>query len=384
VEERESSLENLVTNEETSFIMRILITGNTGYIGPILAAHLRRVYPEAFLVGVDSGWFAHCLTTTGTLPELALDEQRFADVRSLQVEDFEGVDAVVQLAAVSNDPMGNRFEEVTDAINHRAAVSVAKLAAKAGVRNYVFASSCSVYGYSPDPRARTENDAINPLTAYARSKIATEESLEKAAFGKMVVTCLRFATACGMSPRLRLDLVLNDFVAGALASREITVLSDGTPWRPLIHVKDMARAIEWAIGRKAEPSGRFLKLNVGSDGWNYQVAELANAVGAAIPGTRVSINKDAPPDKRSYKVDFGLYRQLAPDHQPLENLDTAIAGLRDGLEALGFADANFRQSQLMRLKVLEKLLGNGSLNEDLSWANRAPAATGPAGLRSAV
>ncbi|MEO8313443.1 MAG: SDR family oxidoreductase [Pseudomonadota bacterium] len=349
--------------------MRILITGNTGYIGPILAAHLRRVFPDAYLIGVDSGWFAHCLTTTGTLPELMLDEQRFADVRGLQPEDFAGVDAVVQLAAVSNDPMGNRFEAVTDAINHRSAVSVAELAAKAGVRNYVFASSCSVYGYSPDPRARTESDEINPLTAYARSKIATEESLEKASLGKMVVTCLRFATACGMSPRLRLDLVLNDFVAGALASREISVLSDGTPWRPLIHVKDMARAIEWGILRKAEPSGRFLKLNVGGDAWNFQVADLANAVGAAISGTRVSINKDAPPDKRSYRVDFGLFRKLAPDHQPLENLDTAIAGLRDGLQAVGFSDPNYRQSQLMRLKVLEKHLADGALNEDLTWAN---------------
>ncbi|MGQ0501904.1 MAG: NAD-dependent epimerase/dehydratase family protein [Panacagrimonas sp.] len=353
--------------------MRILITGNMGYIGPILGAHLRRVFPGAYLIGVDSGWFAHCLTTNGTLPELALDEQRFGDVRALKAEDFAGVDAVVQLAAVSNDPMGNRFEAVTDAINHRASVRVAEQAAKAGVRNYVFASSCSIYGYAADPRARNETDPVNPLTAYARSKIATEQSLEAAAFPNMVVTCLRFATACGMSPRLRLDLVLNDFVAGAMSSGQITVLSDGTPWRPLIHVKDMSRAIEWAIQRKAEPSGRFLKLNVGSDAWNYQVSDLAQAVGKSIAGTRVSINTDAPPDKRSYKVDFGLYRKLAPDHQPLETLETAVAGLRDGLGALGFADKDFRTSQLMRLKVLERHLDSGNLKEDLSWAANAPA-----------
>lgn len=360
--------------------MRILITGNMGYIGPILAAHLRRVFPGAHLAGVDSGWFAHCLTTRGTLPELVLDQQRFADVRSLETRDFEGVDAVVQLAAVSNDPMGNRFEAVTDAINHRASVQVAERAARAGVRNFVFASSCSIYGYSPDPRARTESDPVNPLTAYARSKIATEQSLEAASLGNMVVTCLRFATACGMSPRLRLDLVLNDFVAGALASGEISVLSDGTPWRPLIHVHDMARAIEWAIQRRAEPSGRYLKLNVGSDAWNYQVAELAQAVGSAIPGTRVSINTDAPPDKRSYRVDFGLYRKLAPAHQPLETLESAVAGLRDGLTAVGFADRDFRQSQLMRLKVLERHLAEGALTEDLTWASSRT----PAALRRAV
>lgn len=353
--------------------MRILITGNMGYIGPILAAHLRRVIPGAYLIGVDSGWFAHCLTTPGTLPELALDEQRFGDVRALTAKDFAGVDAVVQLAAVSNDPMGVRFEAVTDAINHGSSVSVAKAAAEAGVRNYVFASSCSIYGFAADPRARTEQDPVNPLTAYARSKIATEQSLEAAAFPNMTVTCLRFATACGMSPRLRLDLVLNDFVAGALTSGQISVLSDGTPWRPLIHVKDMSRAIEWAIGRKPEPSGRYLKLNVGADVWNYQVADLAQAVGAAIPGTTVSINKDAPPDKRSYKVDFGLYRQLAPDHQPLETLDSAIAGLRDGLQALGFNDANYRQSQLIRLKVLERHLDGGALLEDLYWSKATSA-----------
>lgn len=356
--------------------MRILITGNMGYIGPVLAAHLRSVFPDSHLIGVDSGWFAHCLTTPGTLPELALNEQHFADVRSLQTRDFEGVDAVVQLAAVSNDPMGKRFETVTDEINHCAAVSVAEQAAKAGVRNYVFASSCSIYGYSPEPRARTETDQVNPLTAYARSKIATEQSLETASLGNMVVTCLRFATACGMSPRLRLDLVLNDFVAGAIAAREITVLSDGTPWRPLIHVKDMARAIEWAIQRGVQPSGKYLKLNVGSDKWNYQVTELAHAVGNAIPGTRVSINKDAPPDKRSYKVDFGLYRKLAPAHQPLETLESAVEGLRDGLAALGFSDSKFRESQLMRLKVLERHLDQGALNQDLTWATTASTTRG--------
>lgn len=353
--------------------MRIVITGNMGYIGPILAAHLRRVFPDAYLIGIDSGWFAHCLTTTGTLPELALDEQLFCDVRTLTARDFEGVDAVVNLAAVSNDPMGKRFESVTDTINHRASLSAAHAAAQAGVRHFVFASSCSIYGFAADPRARTESDAVNPLTAYARSKIAAEASLQATAFNQMTVTCLRFATACGMSPRLRLDLVLNDFVAGALATGEISVLSDGTPWRPLIHVKDMARAIEWAIRREPEPSGRFLKLNVGSDDWNHQVADLAQAVGSAISNTRVSINCDAPPDPRSYRVDFGLYRKLAPDHQPLETLDSAIVGLRDGLQKLGFADRNFRQSQLIRLKALERHLDVGALSEDLRWSSRSTA-----------
>jgi nucleoside-diphosphate-sugar epimerase len=353
--------------------MKILLTGNMGYVGPAVTAHLRRVFPDATLVGVDAGWFAHCLTTRTALPEAALDVQRFADIRDLTVEDLAGFDAVVHLAAVSNDPMGHRFERVTDAINHRGSVHVAQLAAEAGVKSFVFASSCSIYGFAQDGRPRTETDPVNPLTAYARSKIATEEALAQLEGRGMTTTCLRFATACGMSDRLRLDLVLNDFVAGALAKGEIVVLSDGTPWRPLIHVRDMARAIEWAILRPKETGGEFLRINVGADEWNHQVADLARAVARATPGATVSINTDAPPDKRSYRVDFGLYRRLAPDHQPRETLESAITGLREGLIGLGFADADFRNSNLIRLKVIEQHIEAGRLSEDL--ARRHPDAT---------
>lgn len=347
--------------------MRILVNGNLGYIGPIVVAHLRRVLPDAYLVGNDSAWFAHCLTTPEPVPERVLDEQRYGDVRDLTAGDLDGFDAVVQLAAVSNDPMGHRFEAVTDDINHLGAVHVARVAAAAGVRSFVFASSCSIYGYAADGRPRTEADPVNPLTAYARSKIATEAALEALAFPAMTVTALRYSTACGMSPRLRLDLVMNDFVAGALTGGAISVLSDGTPWRPMIEVRDMARAIEWAIGRPPEPLGRFLKINVGADRWNCQVKDIAAAVARAIPGTTVTVNPDAPVDKRSYRVDFGLYAQHAPAHQPLQTLDSAIAGLRDGLRAIAFADPDYRSSQLIRLKVLERHLAAGRLGNDLRW-----------------
>lgn len=347
--------------------MRILITGNMGYVGPAVVRHLRRVLPQAYIAGYDAGFFAHCLTTTQDLPERLLDAQRFGDVRAIAAADLEGFDAVVHLAAVSNDPMGHRFEAVTDAVNHRASVAVAEAAAAAGVRNFVFASSCSVYGFAADGRARSEADAVNPLTAYARSKIATEDSLRQLKLDGMTTTSLRFATACGMSDRLRLDLVLNDFVACALSSGEITVLSDGTPWRPLIDLRDMARAIEWAISRPAAQGGRFLALNVGADHWNFQVKDLAEAVAAASPGTTVSINAAAPPDRRSYRVDFGLFLKLAPGHQPRETLQSSIAGLRRGLQAIGFADRNFRQSQMIRLKVLERHIEDRRLDADLRW-----------------
>lgn len=347
--------------------MNILITGNMGYVGPVLIRHLRARHPDARIVGFDTGYFGHCLTGASLLPEAHADAQYFGDVRKFPAELLDGVDAVVQLAAISNDPMGNRFESVTDDINHRSSVQIAELARKHGVKRYVFASSCSMYG-AAEGGPRRETDALNPLTAYARSKVATERGLAAMDRGDMVVTALRFATACGMSPRLRLDLVLNDFVACALSSGEITVLSDGTPWRPLIHVADMARAIDWALQRPLSQGGDFLAVNTGSDSWNYQVRDLANAVAEAIPGTRVSINTDAPPDKRSYSVDFSLFRSLVPDeYQPRMTLAQAIDGLKAGLEGMGFRDSAFRNSQFMRLKVLESHMAQGRLGEDLNW-----------------
>ena len=221
--------------------MQVLITGNMGYVGSVLVRHLRERFFDAKLVGYDSGYFAHCLTASDTLPECVLNRQIFGDVRKFSKDYLKGVDAVVHLAAISNDPMGNRFESVTEEINYLAGVEIAKLALEAGVQKFVFASSCSVYG-AAEGGPRREADPLNPLTAYARSKIATEQALSKWDSGPMTITALRFATACGMSERLRLDLVLNDFVACALSSGKISVLSDGTPWRPLIDVKDMARA----------------------------------------------------------------------------------------------------------------------------------------------
>ena len=346
--------------------MRILIVGNLGYVGPVLARHLRRVHPRAELMGFDTGLFAHCLTAAPAMPEVVLDAQHFGDVRELPAALLEGVDAVVQLAAVSNDPMGNRFAEVTDDINRAASLRLATLARDAGVRAYVFASSCSVYGFAADG-ARSEGDALNPLTAYARSKVATEDGLRGMDLGDMVVTCLRFATACGMSERLRLDLVLNDLTASAILTGKIAVLSDGTPWRPLIDVADMARAIEWATARPAGNGGRFLAVNAGADEWNYQVRDLAEAVAEEIPDTTVSINRDAPADKRSYRVSFALFRSLAPEHQPEMTLPRSIRRLKEGLEGMRFADTDFRNSQFIRLHVLDAHIQARRLNSDLRW-----------------
>jgi nucleoside-diphosphate-sugar epimerase len=350
--------------------LRILVTGNMGYIGPCVVEHLRDSRPEAELIGLDTGFFAYCLTGTTLLPERRLNCQYFGDVRAVSARALEDVDGIVHLAGVSNDPIGTSFEAATLDVNHRATVSLARAAKAAGARSFVFASSCSVYGLAED-ELRTEQSETEPLTAYATSKLLAERDLAELADETFTVTSLRFATACGMTDRLRLDLVLNDFVAGAHAFREVTLLSDGTPWRPLIHVRDMARAIDWALGRPAEQGGAFLALNTGSNEWNYQIRQLADAVASVVAGVEVSVQEEAAPDARSYKVSFARFRELAPDHQPQVGLREAIEDLSKGLERMGFSDSDFRNSTLVRLRVMNDLRSEGLVTDELRWASAA-------------
>jgi nucleoside-diphosphate-sugar epimerase len=340
-----------------------------GYVGPGAVRRLRAAYPSATLVGFDMGYFAHCLTNAPVLPETCVDAQYFGDVRRPPGHLLTDVDAVVHLAAISNDPMGNAYESTTLDINYRASVELAKKARAAGAKAFVFASSCSVYGCAEDG-ARTEQSEVNPLTAYAKSKVFTEKALAELADRNFRVTCLRFATACGMSDRLRLDLVLNDFVAAAISTGKITVLSDGTPWRPLINVQDMARALEWAVGREREAGGDCLVVNAGSEEWNYQIRELAEAAARIIPGVEVHINPNGQPDKRSYRVDFSLFKRLAPRHHPQFDLLQTVVDLRQGLKALKFSNPDFRNSSFMRLRVLAELRQRGLLTDQLEWTGR--------------
>jgi nucleoside-diphosphate-sugar epimerase len=349
--------------------LRILITGNMGYVGPAVVGRLRAAHPDAVLVGLDIGYYGHRMTSRGALPERKIDVQYMADIRAFPEEALKGVQAVVHLAAISNDPIGNKFEDVTLDINYRASVQLARRAKSHGAKVFVFASSCSMYGQADDA-ARTEDSPLNPLTAYARSKVYTERDLQPLAAPDFRVVSLRFSTACGWSDRLRLDLVLNDFVAGAIASGRISILSDGTPWRPLIDVRDMARAIEWALSDPRPAGPDFLAVNVGSNEGNYQVKDLATAVAAAIPGTDVSVNKEALPDKRSYRVNFDLFKKLAPGYLPAVDLQESIQGLKTGLDALTFRDGEFRNSPYMRLNVLTELQRNGLLNDKLQWTGR--------------
>ncbi len=345
--------------------MNLLIIGNLGYVGPELIKYLRKNFPSYNLIGYDIGYFQMQYTTPFIAPELLLQKQLYGDIRNFNYDILNNVDAVIQLAAISNDPIGNKFEAPTMDINCHYAVKIAAEAKKRGVKSFVYASSCSVYGIN-EGVAKTEQSEVNPLTAYAKSKIETEKELVQFADDHFHITCLRFATACGMSDRLRLDLVLNDFVANAIVTKKIEILSDGSPWRPLINVKDMARAIDWAIHRKNE-GGNMLVVNTGSDEWNYQIKDLAYAVQKIIKGVDVEINANAQPDKRSYKVDFSLFKSLAPNHQPEYNLEKTIQGLVDGLHAIHFNDSQFRNSNLIRLNVINTLLNSNVIDNNLQF-----------------
>lgn len=346
--------------------MHVLVTGSLGYVAPSVIHSLRKSFPDAVLTGVDTGWFIGSLTDGGRPPESHLDSQRFVDVRDMTAADLAGVTHVVHLAALSNDPLGDTWAEVTEAINLRASLRLLDLSQQAGVKGFVFASSASVYG-AGSATPRTEASEVNPLTAYARSKIDFERQAAERLSGEMVLTCLRFSTACGWSPRTRLDLVLNDFVATALSTGRIEVLSDGTPWRPLVHVDDMGRAIAWALSddRRQQPE-KALTVQVGRDDWNFQVGQLASLVAEVLGGIEVSINEQAPPDARSYRLDFTRWREIAPRHQPVTDITKAIQQLADNLRHLDLTD--FRQGKLMRLNVVRDLVDQGALTGDLAWA----------------
>lgn len=342
-----------------------------GYIGPMVVSQLKKSYPEAELIGVDTGYFGSCLTNTIGLPEIILNQQYFLDIRDKNAFEhiFDGVDVVIHLAAISNDPMGEAYKIVTNEINLEASKRIVFQAKKSGVKKFIFASSCSVYGKLDKDRSLTESDQVNPLTAYAKSKIGLEDFLSTSVDHNFKAIALRFATACGMSPRVRLDLVLNDFVTSALMNKRIDVLSDGSPWRPLIHVKDMARAIDWAVSFDdfREFTSNLLTINTGSNSWNFRIADLAQQVSKTLGNVKVTINDSAMPDDRSYRVDFSKFEKFAPNHQPLMSLESAVVDLSTGMSKMIEESSFFDKYACYRLKTLNRLVNEKLLDENLFW-----------------
>ena len=322
--------------------MDVLVTGHRGYIGVQLVDVLQRAGHR--VTGCDAGLFDGCEWEPFARPERELRK----DVRELELDDVRGHDCVMHLAAISNDPMGEVDIEVTLSVNRDASVRLAELAKEAGVPRWLFAGSCSVYGQATD-RDVVETDPLNPLTAYARSKIETEEAVRRLADGTFTPVFLRNATAYGHSPMLRIDLVVNNLLACAHALGEIRIMSDGSPWRPLIHCRDIARAF-LALSQADVPGGTA--VNVGADDENYQVRDVAALVQELVPEAEIEFTGEAGNDPRSYRVDFGLLSRLVPDFRLQYSLRSGMEELHAKLTEHGFSRADWESDQFVRLRRL--------------------------------
>lgn len=340
--------------------MRVLLTGHNGYIGSVMLPVLQAAGHD--VVGLDTFYFQDCTLRDGDERTAVLHK----DVRDLGLSDLEGFDAVVHLAALCNDPLGDLHAEWTYDINHRASVNLARLAREAGVKRYLYASSCSMYGAAGDDDLLSEDAPLRPLTAYAVSKVRTEEDVAKLADGSFSPVFMRNATAYGVSPRLRADVVLNNLVCWAHTTGRIRILSDGTPWRPIVHVQDISRAFVAALAapREAIHNQAF---NVGANGENYQVREIAEIVRATVAGCTVEYAEGAGPDPRSYRVDFSKLMRTFPDFRPQWNASFGAKDLYDALQDAEVTLADFQGRRFIRLTQIRHLLDQGRLDRDLRW-----------------
>lgn len=342
--------------------METLIVGNLGYLGPTVTKECREV---SDVDGLDAGWF---------VGQQLVDLRYGADVRTQFIWDLRDIspefladyDNVVCLGAVSNDPIGGSFEDATFDINNIGTRLLIDAAKEGGVRHFVFASSCSIYGNAGAER-RQEDDELSPLTAYARSKVAIEDHLKAVHDEGFSCSILRFATACGVSRHPRVDLVLNDFVASGVAYGAVNVLSDGTPQRPLITVNDMARAIAHVISNREALGEECLTVNVGFDDWNFTVRDLALIVSSELGLGQPTFAQGGGPDQRSYEVSFSRARNLPGWPVAELTLREAIQKLRDQYVHLGINYETYSNHSLRRLATLNLLLERNELNRNLRW-----------------
>lgn len=342
--------------------MRVLVTGNKGYVGTVLTGLLTGAGHE--VLGLDSNLFDGCsIASIAPIPTIA------KDIRDAEMEDFGRVDAVVHLAALSNDPLGDLDPQLTDDINHIGAVRVAELAKAAGVTRLVFASSCSVYGEGGEDWLR-EDAPFNPVTAYARAKAAAETEITGMADEQFTVTFLRPATAYGVSPMIRFDLVVNNLVAWASATGRVHLKSDGGAWRPLVHAEDIGRA---AMAILDAPIGTVQSqvFNVGITEENFRILEVAQAVEQTVPDAVIEYAADASPDRRCYRVDFGKIERTLPGFDPQWRMIDGAAQVYGTIRALGLGTEDFEGARYNRLAHIKQLLDGGRLGSDLRWPDGA-------------
>ncbi|MGX1804439.1 NAD-dependent epimerase/dehydratase family protein [Nocardia sp. NPDC055321] len=335
--------------------MRVLVTGHQGYLGTVMVPELERAGHE--VTGLDSGFFAECVLGAAPAPPPGLQ----VDLRDVTVDQLRGFDAVVHLAALSNDPLGALAPRITYDINHAASVRLARLAKDAGVRRFLYASTCSVYGAAGADLV-TEDAPLRPLTPYAESKVRVEDDVAALADSGFTPVFLRNATAFGFSPRLRADIVLNNLVGYAVLTGEVKVLSDGTPWRPLVHARDIARAFALCLTAPVE-AVHCRAYNVGTETNNLTVAEIARAVVAAVPGSRLVITGENGADPRSYRVDFAAARREL-GFEATWDIPAGAAELAHEYTARGLTADDFFH-RFTRLAHLTALKRSGVLDDDL-------------------
>lgn len=342
--------------------MRILITGHQGYIGTVLTPML--IAEGHAVVGLDSDLYKHC-TFGKEVPQV--DSMR-KDIRDVTPADLEGFDAIMHLAALSNDPLGNLNPELTYEINYKAAVNLAKMAKQVGVPRFIFSSSCSTYGAAGDEML-TEDAAFNPVTPYGQSKVLVEKEVAELASDDFSPTFLRNATAYGVSPRHRFDIVLNNLVAWAHTTGLVYLKSDGSPWRPIIHIEDISRAFIAVLNAPREVIHNQA-FNVGINQENYRIRELAEIVKETVPGCRVEYAKDAEPDKRTYRVDFSKIARMLPDFKPQWNARRGAQELYQAYQKYGVKLEEFEGPKYKRVDHIKQLLAAGNLDASLRWTTR--------------
>ena len=341
----------------------VLLTGHRGYIGSVMAPHLVREGYE--VVGLDTAYFGEC---TLVPDELEIPEIR-KDLRDVGLDDVRGFDAVVHLAALSNDPIGNLNTGWTEAINHQASVRLAELAREAGVRRFLFSSSCIMYGMS-EAEVVDETSPLAPETEYARSKVESELAISALAGDDFSPTFLRNGTIYGLSPRMRFDTVLNDLVGSAFTRRVVRVFGDGAPWRPVINVADVARAFQAVLEAPLE-AVHDEAFNTGADHLNHQVIELAEVAAAAVPGCTVEVLAQPGADRRTYRADFGKWARTFPDFEWQWTAESGARALADAFGRVPLTEELYEDKRFTRLRWLTHLLESGRLDDSLEWAETA-------------